>query len=312
MAGTAYSGPSKGNSANDTRERAKAAYGELDSKKKKDNPYPQYQVKEQKKNKQAELPDNITKPVIMVLPAVNGKGTSSLQQISNNPFAKAAMDGLNDYLTQKHYEIKSLEGNSELEKIIQMQNDIAGNDEDLAYLASLALNADIYIKYSGSMDAKGFVTVDISAYEASTARLLGSQTSSINSHGRTSDIDQQANLKSAAKKAMPSLEAQILSYWKDDIRQGMQYKVIMNITGSYSDSNLEDLEDQIVENLKPKFNKVKVNTMTAKTVDLVVYAAPDKYEDVNEVYKAIRQALKPLAETKKLNITKKLIVMEVK
>ena len=46
--------------------------------------------------------------------------------------------------------------------------------------------------------------------------------------------------------------------------------------------------------------------------DMVVYADPFKYEDVNEVYRTIRQTVKPLAETKKLNITKKLIVMEVK
>ena len=309
---TAYSGPSKGNSANATRERAKDAYGELNQGKKQPATTVKSRETAKQNNNQATPQDSFTKPVIMVLPAANEKGLSSLQTISDKPFAKAIMDGLNDYLSQKHYDVKSLEGNSELEKIIQMQNDIAGNDEDLAYLASLSLNADIYIKFSGTLDAKGFVTVDLSAYESSTARLLGSQSSSINSHGRTSKVDQQSNLKSAAKKAMPSIETQILSNWKEELNKGTQYKVIMNITGSEPDSELEDKQDRITQSLKAVFNKVKVNSMTAKTIDLVVYADPTKFEDVNEVYRTIRQTLKPFAESKKLNITKKLIVMEVK
>ena len=311
---TSWGAAQKDNSADKIRERAKSAYGELDQDNVKSSPKTSLsQPKATGKNPSAAaVPENFPKPVIMVIPSSNGKGINSLQRISNDPLAKAAMDGLNDYLAQKHYEVKSLEGSKELENIVQMQNDIAGNDEDLAYLAGLALNADIYIKYATSLDSKGFVTIDLHAYETTTARLLGSQTSSINSHGRTAIIDQQANLKTAAKKAMPSIETQILAYWKDDIKLGSQYKVIMNITGEYSDSALEDLQDQITQNLKAKFNKVKVNAMTAKTIDLVVYAESSKFEDVNEVYRTIRQTLKPMAETKKQNITKKLIVMEVK
>ena len=290
----------------ETRKRADEAYNELYIKNSAKYSKAEYSKVEKEGNK------NVPKPVIMVLPTKNGNGLSSLQQVTSDPFSKATMDGINDYLAHKHYEVKSLEGSTELDHIIQLQNDIAGNDEDLAYIASLTLNADIFIRYSGKMDSKGFVTVELKAYESTTARLLGSQSSSINSHGRTSPVDQQANLKSAAKKAMPSIEKQILDYWKDDLNFGTQYKVVMNITGSYSDSDLEDLQDQITQKLKKTFNKVKINSMTAKTIDLVVYADPVKFEDVNEVYRTIRQATKPLAETKKLNITKKLIVMEVK
>lgn len=290
------------------RKRANKAYSELGSKDKKKAP--KYSKAEYSNaNKEA---DNYAKPVIMVIPEKNGSGISALQQLTSNPFVKATMDGINDYLADKHYEIKSLEGSSEIDHIVQLQNDIAGNDEDLAYIASLTLNADIFIKYSGKIDSKGFVTVELKAYESTTARLLGSQSSSVDSHGRTSPVDQQANLKSAAKKAMPSIEKQILAYWVDDLNFGTQYKVVMNITGSYGDSELEDLQDQITLTLKKQFSKVKVNTMTAKTIDMVVYADPLKYEDANEVYRTIRQTVKPLAETKKLNITKKLIVMEVK
>lgn len=311
FAGTAFSSNSA--SANDTRKNAKQAYSELERPFKSTEKGSRNNSKlEYSKNKSSESSTSITKPIIMILPAVKGTGASSLQQISDNPFAKATMDGLSDYLAKGNYEIKSLEGSSELEHIIQMQNDIAGNDEDLAYLASLSLNADIFIKFSGSMDSKGFVTVELKAYESTTARLLGSQSSSIDSHGHTTAMDQQANLKAAAKKAMPSIEKQILAYWKESQKNGTQYKVIINITGEYGDSELEDLQDHVTDALKKQFNKVKVNSITSKTMDLVVYADPAQYEDVNEVYRTIRQATKGLVETKKQNITKKLIVMEMK
>lgn len=60
--------------------------------------------------------------------------------------------------------------------------------------------------------------------------------------------------------------------------------------------------------MKAKFKKAKVNTMTAKTIDMVVYSDSD---DVNDVYSQIRKAVKSTASTKKINITKKLIIMDV-
>lgn len=299
-----------------TSQRAKVAYSELDEKRpqSKDR-YAQYEgkyipkddIKPQHKAASI-IPDDLPKPVIMVVPAVNSKGLSSLQIVANNPLARAAMDGINEYLTKKHYDVKYLEGSEELDKVIQVQNSLASSDEDLAYLASLVLNADIYIKYSGSIDKRGVVTVDLNAYESSTARLLGTQNATINSHGRMEKIDQQANLKTAAKKAMPGLESKICAYWADDLQQGNKYKVIMNIRGDYDDTQIEDLEEDIVKNLKDGFKKVKVSTMTAKTIDLVIYSDSD---DVNDVYSQIRKVVKSTASTKKINISKKLIIMDI-
>ena len=53
------------------------------------------------------------------------------------------------------------------------------------------------------------------------------------------------------------------------------------------------------------------NVMTEKTIDVTVYADPARFADSQEVYSQIRNLVKPLAETKKLNITKKLILMEI-
>ena len=110
---------------------------------------------------------------------------------------------------------------------------------------------------------------------------------------------------------MPGLETKILSYWKNDLTKGTQYKVVANIKGEYSDSQTEDLHDAIMKGLKSNFSTVKMNVMTAKTLDFVIYANPIKYKDSQEVYSKLRQIFKPVAETKKINITRKLILMEL-
>ncbi|MCQ2104352.1 MAG: hypothetical protein MJZ26_01035 [Fibrobacter sp.] len=254
---------------------------------------------------------NFPRPVIMVQPNDGTSGLTSIQLTQSNPYTRATLDGINEYLTKKSYDVKYLEGSSDVDNIIKMQNDIAGTDEDLAYLASLALNADIYIKFSGYADKNGFIIVDLNAYESSTARLLGTKSGTVDSQGRLSPNDIKANFQTAAKKAMSGLEEIISKYWIEDQKLGVQYKAVINLKGDYSDSQLEDLQEAISQNLKAVFNKVKVNTMTDKTVDLQIYADPQKFEDVQDVYSAIRNTLKPLAETKKINITKKLIIMNV-
>lgn len=251
------------------------------------------------------------KPTIMVLPAKSAKGSSELSVVTNNPMSKAMMEAINGYLTQKNFEVKSLEGETNLEDLIKMQNDIANTDDDMSYLASLSLGADIYIKFSGSVQQDN-ATVEVSAYETSTARLLGSQTAEVKNNGHTSQANLRANVQSAARKAMPNLEQKILNYWKNDLAKGCQYKVVMNLKGEYSDNQLEDIQDFVVRTLKQNFNSVSVNVMTEKTLDMVIYADPAKYSDSQEVYSQVRQLLKGTVESKKINLTRKLIIMDLR
>lgn len=298
------------------RRQAHNAYSELDDKKPQSNDrYAQYEGKyipksdlKPQSSKAIEIPEDFPKPVIMVMPTSNSKGLSGLHIVANNPLARAAMDGINEYLTQNRYEVKYIEGESELKKVIEIQQELANSHQDPFYLASLTFNADVYIKFSGSIDKKGVVSVDLNAYETSTNRLLGTHNATINSHGRLSPTDQQVNLKTAAKKAMPGLESKIFAYWAEDLKKGFKYNVIMNIRGEYDENQIEDLQEDVVESLKESFKKTKVNLMTTNTIDLVVYTDLD---DVNDVYSAIRKAVKSTAQTKKISINKKLIIMDI-
>lgn len=242
----------------------------------------------------------VSQPTIMVMPVKNRQGETELTM----------MEAINGYLTQKRYEVKSLEGQSELDNIIKMQNDIAGTEDDLSYLASLALGADIYIKFSGSIQRDN-VIAEVSAYETSTGRLLGSQIAEVKNNGHVSETNLRANMQSAARKAMPNLEKKILAYWKMDLGKGTQYKVVMNLKGEYTDSQIEDLQDFAIKTLKNTFNSVTINVQTNKTIDVVVYADPQKYADSQEVYSQIRNLFKSMTETKMISISKKLIMMDL-
>ena len=252
---------------------------------------------------------DIGTPIIMVSPNLTLKdGVPDLS--SESPYSRTTAEAINGYLTKKNYEVKSVDGQAELSSILQMQSDIANTEDDLSYLASVALDADIYIKYTPEV-TNDEVSVEISAYETSTARLLGSQSAVVRNNGHTSKININSNIGAAVRKAMPGLEQKILGYWKMDLAKGTQYKVVVNIKGEYSDSQTEDLHDAIMKGLKSNFSSVKVNVMTAKTLDFVIYANPLQYKDSQEVYSKIRQVFKPIAETKKNNITRKLILMEL-
>ncbi len=252
---------------------------------------------------------DIGQPVIMVSPNLSLK--DGVPDVSTeNPYSRTTAEAINGYLTKKNYEVKSVDGQAELNSILEMQSDIANTEDDLSYLASVALDADIYIKYSSEV-TNDEVSVEVSAYETSTARLLGSQSAVVRNNGHTSKININSNIGAAVRKAMPGLEQKILGYWKMDLAKGTQYKVVANIKGDYSDSQTEDLHDAIMKGLKSNFSSVKVNVMTAKTLDFVIYANPLKYRDSQEVYSKLRQIFKPIAETKKNNITRKLILMEL-
>ena len=252
---------------------------------------------------------DIGTPIIMVSPNLTLKdGVPDLS--SESPYSRTTAEAINGYLTKKNYEVKSVDGQAELSSILQMQSDIANTEDDLSYLASVALDADIYIKYTPEV-TNDEVSVEVSAYETSTARLLGSQSAVVRNNGHTSKININSNIGAAVRKAMPGLEQKILGYWKMDLAKGTQYKVVVNIKGEYSDSQTEDLHDAIMKGLKNNFSSVKVNVMTAKTLDFVIYANPLQYKDSQEVYSKIRQVFKPIAETKKNNITRKLILMEL-
>ena len=106
-----------------------------------------------------------TRPTVLVAPAMGAKMAGSIDVVRKNPLAKTAMEVINAYLTSRDYMVVGLESQAQLDEVVQLQSDISGNNEDLAYVAGLSVGADINITYAGSIQENDIV-IDLNASEA--------------------------------------------------------------------------------------------------------------------------------------------------
>ena len=247
-------------------------------------------------------------PTVLVTPALSGRMAASIDVVRNNPFAKTAMETINSYLTSRGYTVVGLESQAQLDEVIQLQSDIAGNDEDLSYVAGLSVGADISITYAGSIQENDIV-VDLNASEASTANLLASESVRQKKEGGQS---QRVLVQRAMESAIVNLENKIRDRMASQLEMGVQYKVVVRLTGDFTDDQAEEISNIVSLQIRKKFNKMQIVSMSRNTYDLLVYVDPDKYEDAQMVYGEFVEALSGLAKVRKQNITKKLIILEIK
>ena len=247
-------------------------------------------------------------PTVLVTPALSGRMAASIDVVRNNPFAKTAMETINSYLTSRGYTVVGLESQAQLDEVIQLQSDIAGNDEDLSYVAGLSVGADINITYAGSIQENDIV-VDLNASEASTANLLASESVRQKKEGGQS---QRVLVQRAMESAIVNLENKIRDRMASQLEMGIQYKVVVRLTGDFTDDQAEEISNIVSLQIRKKFNKMQIVSMSRNTYDLLVYVDPDKYEDAQMVYGEFVEALSGLAKVRKQNITKKLIILEIK
>lgn len=246
------------------------------------------------------------KPTVMVLPAMGAKGATSIEVIQKNPLAKTAMEVINAYMTERGYSVMSLETQNQLDEVVQLQDDIAGNDADLAYVAGLAVGADINVTFAGSIQNDNLV-IDLNASDASTAQLLASESSRQKDEGE----GQRVLVQKATKNAIVALENKVRDELAAELEKGVQYKVVCRLTGDFTDEQAEEISNTVSMKVRKLFNKMQVKSMTRNTYDLVVYADPDKYEDAQMVYAEFYEALSGMAKVRRQNITKKLIILEI-
>lgn len=247
-------------------------------------------------------------PTVLVTPALSGRMAASIDVVRNNPFAKTAMETVNSYLTSRGYSVVGLESQAQLDEVIQLQSDIAGNDDDLSYVAGLSVGAGISITYAGSIQENDIV-VDLNASEASTANLLASESVRQKKEGGQS---QRVLVQRAMESAIVNLENKIRDRMASQLEMGVQYKVVVRLTGDFTDDQAEEISNIVSLQIRKKFNKMQIVSMSRNTYDLLIYVDPDKYEDAQMVYGEFVEALSGLAKVRKQNITKKLIILEIK
>lgn len=246
-------------------------------------------------------------PSILVMPAKSGKGTAELTVLQRNPLARAALETVQGYLTERLYDVRTLEGQKDLDRLVLVERDLA-SEEDLAYVASLSLSADFYIKFAGAFSPEES-SVELTAYETSSAHVLGSSIGRVKNDAASGKI---ASIQKATEKALPDLEKKIRAYLEKDKADGVPYKIVIRLSDSIPDENLEDSEAQIFRTMKAFFKKVRTNSASERTMDVLAFADAEKYAEAQDVYLSLADALKHFLNVKKICVTKKLILLEVR
>lgn len=247
-----------------------------------------------------------SRPTVLVAPAIAAHNATSIEVIRKNPLAKTAMEVINAYLTTRDYSVVGLESQAQLDEVVQLQSDIAGNDEDLAYVAGLSVGADINITFSGSIQ-DGFIVIDLNASEASTATLIASESTRMAAEGE----NQRVIVQKAVQEAIVKLESKVRDRVAADLEKGIMYKVVAHLTGEFTDEQAEEISNMVSSQIRKKFNKMQVISMSRNTFDLAVYVDPNAYDDAQMVYDVFVEGLSGLAKVRKQNITKKLIILEI-
>ena len=247
---------------------------------------------------------SISKPSVMVLPAGTKNLTESMNLLNNDSYANAASNAINGYLTEKQFNVKALEGSTQINDVVTLQNEIAGQEEDLSYIASLSFGADVYIKFSVDI-RHSQILANLSAYESTSGRMLGTQTSTVNDNGTR----KEELIASAMHKALPGLLRKVQAYWDADSQFGTPYKLILYFNGDFS--NLDVAHSRVSTLLKQQFVKIQTNAMTDKTSEYTIYVNSQDCGDSYEVYNALRAALGSSFEVKKRSLVQRLLIVEL-
>jgi hypothetical protein len=254
-------------------------------------------------NSSGELADAIGMPTIMVIPEVV-KGQTPLEVFDNNPLAKHAAAVIESYLTARKYDVLVPKAMDQINETTKLQGEIKGTEEDPGYQLALALGSDVYIVFAGLVHQSNKVTLQIKAYETTTGRLLGTETGySASRPGPAEPLVEEA-INSAIDKVLQRL----VNYWQDDVKKGIQYKLIFkSISGSID----EKIKDKISDLVDETFALSKENVVSDKTIDYNVWAKKADFNKSSKIYRHFRDGMKNTAKLTQININKKLIIIGI-
>lgn len=245
-------------------------------------------------------------PNIMVIPETP-KGQTPLQVFDNNKLAVTAAAAIESYLTARKYEVIVPRASEQLNDISKMQADIKGAEEDISYQLALALGSDVYIVFNGTVENKKAM-VSVRAYETTTARLLGTETGY--SQTRPSSAD-QVLVEEAINDAIDKVLSRVNAYWQDDLKKGLQYKLIFKMMGTFDQDKTEEIQDKISDLISKGFALSKENILTDKTMDYLVWAKRDDFKKATELYRYFKEQVAPLAKLNRINVNRKLLIIAV-
>jgi hypothetical protein len=262
-----------------------------------------------------EISEAIGTPFVMVIPQTT-KEENPIDKLNSDFLYKKGAQIIESFLTARHYDVQVPDQTVTINELVGAMAENRGIAEDVSYLYALTIGCDIYITYTIDITSARYGTkkasVGVRIYETTTGRLLGTETGYSPEVATSSD---QVVMESAFNDCMDRVLSRMMNYWKDDIKKGMQYKLIVKFIGSYSRDKIESIQFGITDIVGGIANKTKENIISDKTIDLLIWAKADQYENARKVYQTLKGQFEAKFSDCKMNsitLNRKLIVVQVK
>ncbi len=238
-----------------------------------------------------DVAEEIGLPTLMALPAVK-PGESPLEMLQKDPILKQGAATIESYLTAKKYSVVAPEQAEQIYQQQKAQMNLKGADEDMSYAIALSVGSDVYITYTIDMQTRRVgssdvhkASVSVRAYETTTARLLGTETG----YSDESAAPSEALVEAAITNALNNVMSRINNYWTDDMKNGVQYKVVFNIIGKFDADAKDELSPAALLSLKKLCNRVKENVVSDKTMDYLVWVTNQDYQNSSVFFLALKK-----------------------
>jgi hypothetical protein len=263
-----------------------------------------------------EVAEEIGLPTLMALPAVK-PGENPLDMLRSDPLLRQGAATIESYLTAKKYSVIAPDQAEQIFQQQKAQMSLKGADEDMSYAIALSVGSDVYITYSIAMENRRVgssevhkASVSVRAYETTTARLLGTETG----YSEESAAPPAALVEAGITNALNNVMSRINSYWADDMKNGVQYKVIFNVTGKFDADAKDELSPAAFLTLKKLCNRVKENVVSDKTMDYLVWVTNQDFQNSSLFFVALKKEFgQNFAQGKlrKVNANRKLLMLAV-
>lgn len=263
-----------------------------------------------------ELIEAVGLPMIMVIPEVP-KGKDPVETMNADVTLKHAAQVIESYLTNRRYDVQVPEQMRTLEGLVEAQQAFKGMEDDYSYQLALSIGSDVYITYTIDMqtrDAGGSTVrkaiVGVRAYETTTARLLGTETG----YSPERPVADLVVIEEAVHGAIDKVLSRINAYWKEDLKRGVQYKLVVSIQGDFDLDEREDIAFAMSRVIKQNCKFSKERIATEQTLDYLVWVDPNQITDSRELYGVLRRDFPTefrQGQLRSINITRKLVLLRV-
>ncbi len=261
----------------------------------------------------SDLAEAIGNPIIMVLPEVP-RGQSPVEALQNDVELKKGAEVIESFLTARKYMVEVPEQRQVITELAEAQANLKHMETDIAYQLALTIGADIYITYNVQIEKGTFgnkASVGCRAFETTTGRLLGTETGFSPERPSTATA---ALIEEAMNSAIDKTLARIDAYWKKDLENGQQYKLIFRIIGDYKDPL--EISDAVEDVLKKISTNMRQIAITDRTLDYVIWQRD--FNTPTKLFRALENALnsnptirKNFAKLKRLSLNRKLLLLAI-